>query len=417
MSTRPRVTLRGLLPAAFALLAGWKLSVVVMIAGVLYEVLLAIWARSSPPHVVQSIATLAPFWVFYALVLANTAVCLWCRVPLLVREVGAGPVLDSRRPAFQQETGPRTASDIRDALRRRGYRVVARGEGLWGVRRRWSPIGTYVFHLSFFLLAIGFLTTRLFRDESRVWVAVGETFSGTTEQFVGREPPRRFSAGPPETVFTVDGIRPELWRDELLFTELSADLRFADGTRATTRINRPILLGPASFLRLSGFGYAPRYEVIAGGRAVESAFVKMNVFPPGQRDTIRPRAVPHRVYVEIYPDLAMDGDEPVSRTLNLREPGFRTEIYRGKVPLAEAVLRLGEPIAFDGLVLRFPEIRYWGEFTLLRDPGAPILLVAFALGLTGLALKLRGRRAEVAWSPHAAGGVLRGFGAAEEVIP
>ena len=62
--------------------------------------------------------------------------------------------------------------------------------------------------------------------------------------------------------------------------------------------------------------------------------------------------------------------------------------------------------------LRFPEIRYWGEFTIVRDPGAPILFLGYFLGLAGLLLKLPGRRAEVRWASSTAGGagVLRGWG-------
>ena len=340
--------LRAALPRAGALLAGWKLSIVLLLLAALYDVLLAIWARSSPPHVVRNIAALAPFWVVWLGLLANTVWCLWRRLPGLRRD-------------------------------------LARGER--------APLGTYLFHGALLVLALGFGTTMLFREELKAWAAEGEEFAGAPEQWLSRASPRPLSRGAPPLRFEVRSITPELWRDQLLFTELSADLALPGGERATTRINRPLWLGFGTFLRLSGFGYAPRYELTdARGRVVDGAFVKMNVFPPGMADFIRPERLPYRIRVEVLPDLAFEGDRPVTRTLNLVNPGFRVHVWRGKVDVGGAVLRRGEPFAMEGLVLRFPEIRYWGEFSVLRDPGAPILLLGLLLGLAGLLLKLWARR-------------------------
>ena len=196
----------------------------------------------------------------------------------------------------------------------------------------------------------------------------------------------------------VASIHPEFWRDQLLFTTLEADLVFAGGRGATTRINRPLWVAPGTFLRLAGFGYTPRYELTDGDGAVaDSAFVKLNVFPPGQRDSISFDAYPHRVFVEVLPDFTVEDGEAVTRTLNLVNPAVRVEVFRGKLHLGEALLRQGEGYGFEDLTLRFPEIRYWGEFSLVRDPGAPVLFAGYLLGLVGLLLKIRGGRGEVLW--------------------
>ena len=62
-----------------------------------------------------------------------------------------------------------------------------------------------------------------------------------------------------------------------------------------------------------------------------------------------------------------------------------------------------EPFEVEGLVLRVPQIDYWGEFTVLEDPGAPVLFLGCLIGLLGLSFKLPGRRAEVFWSPEPRG--------------
>jgi hypothetical protein len=213
--------------------------------------------------------------------------------------------------------------------------------------------------------------------------------------------------------FKVERIRPEFWGGQLLFTTLEAEIERGAGDRSRTRINRPLWVGPATFLRLSGFGYAPRYEVLdRWGAELGGAFVKMNVFPPGQRDYFVLPDYPHRIYVEILPDLAIEDGKAVTRSLNLVHPGVELRVMRGRLDLGSGLLRQGEGFEFEGLTLRFPEIRYWGEFSIVRDPGAPILFVGYLLALAGLLLKIRGGRAEAEWRAGDGGGdgVLRGWG-------
>jgi hypothetical protein len=303
------------------------------------------------------------------------------------------------------------AAEARRLLGRLGYRPSWAVEGsVGGVRRRWAALGTFFFHGAFFLVALGFLLTLAGRQEGRIWVAVGEEYEGRPDQFLSVSAPRPLAAGVPVVGFRLEEIRPEFWRDELLFTTLEADLDLS-GRKRLTRINRPLWLGWGTFLRLSGFGYAPRYQLEdPEGQVLDSAFVKLNVFPPGQRDYFSPPDYPHRIYVEVYPDFEVVEGEPTTRSLNLARPAVGIQVFRGRLDRGQAVLLRGDRYSFEGLALRFPEIRYWGEFTIVRDPGAPILFLGYLLGLAGLALKLPGSRAEAEWRPAAAGGELRGWG-------
>jgi hypothetical protein len=381
-------------------LGSWRLSIVLMVVAALYYGFLAIWATSSPPHVVRSIAALVPFWLVYGLLLVNTGVCLWNRLPTLRRDLSLRPRWGERPPDWSvdvdRQVGPEDARRLLGGL---GYRPAWEDAGrVGGVRRRWTALGTYLFHGAFFLLAIGFLLTLLARQESRVWVAVGEEFDSRSDQFLSTSAPRIFSAGVPSLGFRVDRISPEFWRDQMLFTSLEADLEFPGGSTSTTRINRPLWVGPATFLRLSGFGYTPRYELVdRDGGVVDSAFVKLNVFPPGQRDYFVVPGYPHRFYVEVLPDFEMQEGSPVNRSLNLANPGVVLRVARGRLPLGGTFLATGQGFEFEGLTMRFPEIRYWGEFSIVGDPGAPVLFAAYLLGFVGLLLKLPGRRREAEW--------------------
>jgi len=396
-------------------LGSWRLSIVLMVLAAQYYALLAIWARSSPAHIVQNIAGLLPFWLLYLLLLVNTGVCLWRRLPNLARDLSRQPRLTERAVdwelALPAGCGPEQA---RRGLRRLGYRVLWQTpDRVGGARRRASALGTFLFHGAFFLVALGFLLTLLARQEGTIWVAVGEEYTGRPDQFLSQSPPRILGAGVAAPPFNVERITPAFWRDELLFTTLEAELELAEGRRATTRINRPLWLAPATFLRLSGFGYTPRYELVdREGRVLDSAFIKLNVFPPGKQDYFRLADYPHRFYLEVLPDLVVENGVPATRSLNLVAPGIDLRVFRGRVDLGGTLLALNEGFEFEGLTLRFPEIRYWGEFTVLSDPGAPVLFAGFLIGLGGLLLKLPGARSEAEWRPGADGGAgtLSGWG-------
>lgn len=410
MWTKARYRLRAALVDLWPLLGSWKLSVVLMVSAALYYGFLAIWATSSPSHVVQNIAGLLPFWLVYGLLLVNTLVCLWRRWPALTREVAAGPVFASEPPAVVEDLPAGAArAEVAARLLARGFRPFS--EGGVAVQRRWSALGTLLFHGAFFLLALGFLLTLLARQESKIWVAVGEEFAGDEGQYLHRSAPRTLTLGVPDLRFRVEEIRPEFWRDQLLFTTLRARLAsLPAGTPMETRINRPLWFGWGTFLRLSGFGYAPRYELsAANGRVVSSMFVKLNVFPPGQRDSFTPERFPYRVYLEVYPDAAVKDGAVENRSLNLAAPVFDVRVWRGKLSMGRALLKPGEAFEFEGLKLSFPETRYWGEFTVVQDVGAPFLLAGFLIGLAGLLLRFRGLREEARWEPgpDGSGGTLK----------
>ena len=409
-------TIRSRLPNPLQLLGSWKLSVVLMVVAALYYALLAIWATSSPPHVVQNIAGLAPFLIVYGLLLVNTGICLWLRIPLLRRDLGRRPILIRREPRWRLMVGSDwTRESATNRVRALGYAAVVDPKyGVCGVAKRGRVLAVFVFHLAFFLVALGFALSSLGRREASVWVAEGESFGAARTPSLNQSDivPSDFSE------VSVVSISPEFWRDQLLFTLLESRLRFPGGAEKVTRINRPLWLGWGTFLRMTGFGYAPRYEVLTrDGQVVDSAWVKMNVFPPGQRDYFQSGRLPHRVYVMIYPDFRMVDGAPTTRTLNLVNPAIFVSVVRGKVSLGEAILENGETFEFEGLRLRFPEIRYWGEFSFVTDPGAPPLFAGFLLGLTGLVLALRGRRAELRWTPGSEGrpGLLEGWGSAGPV--
>lgn len=322
------------------LLQSWKLSIVLLVLLAFYHALVAVWSVSSPPHIVGRIAGLLPFWLVWIGLLVNTGACLWARRARMRREAG-----------------------------------------------------TFLFHGAFFLVASGFVASLLGRQEARIRVAVDEDYTAEQGQIVQQPEPGPLEAGVRALAFRVESLEPAFWGEMLLFTELKARLSFPDGSSAETRINRPLWLRWDTFLRLSGFGYAPRYELRGrDGEVLDSAFVKLNVFPPGQRDWFVPPGWPHRVYVEVFPDFERGPDgSPGTKTLNLLAPAVAVRVLRGKADLGHALLQGPESLEYEGLRLSFPEIHTWGDFSIVRDPGALPLLLGYAFGVAGLLWKLASR--------------------------
>jgi len=61
---------------------------------------------------------------------------------------------------------------------------------------------------------------------------------------------------------------------------------------------------------------------------------------------------------------------------------------RGKRLVARGLLRVGEPLSFDGYRLTFPAIRRGGDILVQRDAGDPLLWLALVLALGGAAARI-----------------------------
>jgi hypothetical protein len=372
----------------------------------LFQALLVIWSTRSPAPVVRRIALLLPFWLIYGLMLVNTALCFWRRLPRLRQELGRAPILQATTPVVDEPLEASSEAEASAHLLRRGFRG-SRFEGgrVLGVRRRWTALGSFAFHGAFFLIAMGFLLSLGARQEARVRVAEGEANDGASSRFVAMSPPRPLAAGVPAIPFLVERIRPEFFEDSLLFTRLEAEIAMVDGRSATTRINDPVWTSPFTSIRLSGFGHAPRYELRdRQGRLLDAAVTKLDVFPPGNRDWFEVPGYPHRFHLELLPEADWVEGRLVTRSMNLADPAFLLTVFRGRVHLGGATLRLGEVHEVEGLFLSFPQVRHWADFLVVFDPGIPAIFAGYALALFGLLAKLAGSREEAEWRPGPEGG-------------
>src|SRR3989304_541839 len=113
----------------------------------------------------------------------------------------------------------------------------------------------------------------------------------------------------------------------------------------------------------------------------------MRIFPPGEEDDFRSQHFPHRIYVKFYPDWMETKEGPISRSMNLHNPRLVVDVYRGKIYLGEKTLAFHEIFLFEGITLSFTNVIPMAEFTVIRDLGFPLILLAFVMTLVGLTLR------------------------------
>lgn len=248
-----------------------------------------------------------------------------------------------------------------------------------------AAIGRAALACAGLLLGVALFASLAFRDRFTLLVGDGERFEGQPGQYVTRSPPRPLSPGPKPLEFTVAGIWPRI---DAAGNLTALDVRVALGDRMTsTSLWRPAWLGGNRFLRASGLGIAPRFEVTdSSGRLVDSAFVKLDIVPAGRVDHIRSEVLPHRFYVQLAP-----GERLPDGGVEMRGLTFQVEVVREKRLVASGLIAEGEPLAFEGFTFRIPEVRHQTWLVLVDDPGVPILALSGALACVGLVLRRRGR--------------------------
>ncbi len=225
--------------------------------------------------------------------------------------------------------------------------------------------------------ALALLASTLARTSFEVRLAEGEEFAAESSQIVARDPSRALSRAPGALRFAVERVLPGSSMGPGAEAP-RAVIRTGGGERVQAGPHRPVWLGKGDYLVPVEAGWALRYEIAPrlGANVVESAFVKLQLHPPGSVDSFRLAAAPYRVSLALAPE-----QPPLARG-----PALQVDVYRWKLAIAEGLLALGEPLAFEGLEIRFPESRHWATFRVVSDPGLPVAAAAVLLAAAGAAL-------------------------------
>ncbi len=401
--------------AAWAFAGSRQLSVFVLVMGITYALILAVFriGFGVDERWLSVLADLLPYKLFYALFLVNLTVLGigWvpalfrlCRLPDLAQRVDH----PGRFEGAAQVPGAGVRIEALERhLMRRGYRCSApAGDGmpqeylLCASKGRSSSLGNLLFHGGFLLLLAGAVTNALYRFEGTAVIAEGGAFSGARKEY------RTIAGAPdaalPQVDFDVERVSAEFWMGRLLFTHLQAQLLHRGGRDVAT-VSAPAQVGNAT-VTIAGYGYAPTFQFKGkDGVIADMATVKLNIISPGNEDYFYVPGYPHKIFVSFYPDHAEVDGRVASKSMNPVNPAYFVRILRGRIPVYAGLLKPGEWAAFDGLAISFPSFTRSGEFRIARNPGHPMIWMAFAVMGLGLAWRLFFHRKEVALWRDAAG--------------
>jgi cytochrome c biogenesis protein len=309
---------------------------------------------------------------------------LW-RAAAFIRVAQPDAYFDPRLPErVSIAPGPGlTADAVRRVLRERHY-VVRRevaDDGtvfVYGDRHRWTKLATLISHLGLILFLVAGLVTARLGDEQGLIVAEGDTLSvqpiGTPGlllvQNLGFDAPGLDTGNP--TDFTTDLA---VYRDGQLQAQ------------KTIRVNDPLTVDGYTFHQ-NGFGPAPDVEVrdATDGSVLWAGPVPLTDAAGGLPYGALP--VPgHTIGLQLLLSRDASGVGTLI-VLPYAVTGTNPDGTPVIVTGFPAAITRGETTTMQGLGLTVG-LRAFSEYTLLiakRDPGAPLIWLAFAALITGLAI-------------------------------
>lgn len=194
----------------------------------------------------------------------------------------------------------------------------------------------------------------------------------------------------PALGFHVNRLRPETNKDGDTLRSLTADVIVASSwskvLRNTTITGRIPLFTAWTFVRITDFGYAPRFSMSDfSGNQVDSDYQYLKLFPPGAEDSFVPFTYGYTIYLRLYPDHIERQGLPASRSAELANPLFKVRIVRHKDIVYNDFMKTGEHLKFDNAVFQLHEVVKWAEFTLVKDGGIFVALAGiFSLMTAGI---------------------------------
>lgn len=338
----------------------------------------------------------------FILLLLNVFLCTVKRLRAIKERVAIKdtPAIDNfslrREIFFPQDTNIIQVLDnspITNELRKRGFRIYKWQNSFRAVKNRTSLYGSIVFHISFLIMLLGAIISMWTRFTGIIILAEGQPFKGNTKEFYSI--PGQMQGGVLFPRFVLEKISPS-FNDEGKLMGLNSKVRMLDsGEILNIGVNRPVKAGGFE-IHIRNFGYTPLWILKdSRGSELDGAFV--NLVVGGERvDSFRIPQGGYEVYVKFYPDFVEENGKPGTRSWYPKNPYFYITVKKGEERKFEGLLPLGKNALFDGLSLEFREVRYWGQFVIIRDEGKGIIFLSFIFSITGVAWRLLFYRREIA---------------------
>jgi cytochrome c biogenesis protein ResB len=317
----------------------------------------------------------------WGLFFLNLSLVMWQRIPLIKSRITmsdkklADPLNAAGFPfraSYQMPTGLDTDSLLK-FLRTRGYRALREGDRFYAVKNRLSPIAFGLFHISFFFILLGGLTSIYTKFTGLLDLAEGEVFQGELERYVP-VPTMPKIGSPPQVAFKVIKIIPLVSGDTP--TGIRVQLVDPENRLHEVNVNSPYNVASTSFV-FKDLGVAPLFVINdPSGKELDGAFVKLNVVN-GKADSFDMSGF--HFQVRFYPDFADKDGKPVTLSREFKNPAFTVIVERDGKTIANGVILRNGSLNFAGYRLQMKEMPFYARFLVIKEYGIPILYAGFAL--------------------------------------
>lgn len=310
--------------------------------------------------------------LLYLMLAGSLVACMQKRWKSVARRMGAEPK-PRLRPAAETVVMPIDfdAATAEQVLRSAGYRCVQRGDGwVWGLKNRWSPLGTIVLH---FAVLVGLLA-------AAVGALPGVDSVEHARVRVGARASLPLEAGE-LTVTRLDARHAEA--DTL--ASLTARAVVPSGRTVTLRTDMPTLIGPATAVVAEDYDLAPRFSLLATdaatARPATVAAPPLRLRRAGAADRM---VIGHRGLGSYRLTLRANTELPSTPTAMVE----RRIRGRWRLVYSERALSPGDRFRVGRAWLRYDGMERWASLRVHRAPSAPLTALAIVLAVVGSCARL-----------------------------
>ena len=290
---------------------------------------------------------------------------------------------------------------------RRAKDPAQRNRGLW------AEVASIIFHASFFILLVGVLYGKAGGFLGNVAVVEGDSFTEARANYDNLSE-GRLATQHANFQVKVDSFSASYWPSGAP-RDFTSQVRIYDGGRLveakSIQVNHYIDYRGVKIYQ-AGFGWAPTLKIeTPDGRVVEDVPTIFIGDPQFANGVIKaPSAGPGDQQLGVtaifMPDPQIVDQSIAPGTPQLRNPILLVRLYRGDLHLNQpqnvfaldtsnmdlrwrGALRVGESVVTpDGYRLSFTGLKRYTDLTVNKDPGIPIVLAAFVIGLAALLISL-----------------------------
>ena len=290
---------------------------------------------------------------------------------------------------------------------RRASEPAQRNRGLW------AEIASIIFHGSFFILLVGVVFGKAAGFLGNVAVVEGDSFTEARANYDNLSE-GRLATQHANFQVKVDSFSASYWPSGAP-RDFTSRVRIYDGGRLvetrSIQVNHYVDYRGVKIYQ-AGFGWAPTLKIeTPDGRVVEDTPTIFVGDPQFANGVIKaPSAGPGDQQLGataiFMPDPQIADQSIAPGTPQLRNPILLVRLYRGDLHLNRpqnvfaldtsnmdlrwrGALRVGESVVTpDGYRLSFTGLKRYTDLTINKDPGIPIVLAAFIIGLSALLISL-----------------------------